>query len=88
MAPSVSLEVNLPQVPEALMGRHEAFKVAPPSAVRNLGKLFEHHLQGLKKLPRHLEVGLIARMMKRDQDLVRQSAAVSLRTRSGQVALF
>jgi hypothetical protein len=57
-------------MPEPLVGRHEALQVAPPIAIGNLGPSGEHRLQCFEKFACNLEVGLVARMVERDEYLV------------------
>jgi hypothetical protein len=54
------------------MRRDEAIQVPSPIAILVRGIADHHHLQDAQQFLRHLEVALIAGLMKWDQDLVGQ----------------
>jgi hypothetical protein len=56
---------------------HEALHVAPPCAVGRERTAGQHHLEDMEKLIRDLIISLVASVMKRNQDLVRQPPAVA-----------
>ena len=59
------------------MRRDQAFHVAPPGSVRRQWAARQHHLEHMEQLLGHLVIGLVAGMVKSDDDLVRQPAAVT-----------
>src|SRR4051794_6920581 len=67
----------MPQMPEPLMRGNEALHVAPSGAVRRQRPARQHHLQNVQQLLGHLEIRLVAGMVERDQDLVRQATRVT-----------
>ena len=56
------------------MSGHKTLHVAPPRSIRCQRPARQHHLQDMQQLLGHLEIRLIASVMKRDQDFVRQAA--------------
>ena len=60
----------MPEMPKAFVGGDQAFHIASARAVRCQGPARQHHLQDVEKLLRNFEVGLVASVVKRDQDLV------------------
>jgi hypothetical protein len=62
--------IRMPQQPQPLMRRDQAFHVAPSVAVWRWRRAGAQHLQDVKQLFRHLEIRLIARVMKGTQDVV------------------
>jgi hypothetical protein len=58
------------QRPKALLSRDEAFHVAPSVAVWRQSWVGLHHLENMKQLFRHLDIRVVAGLMKGAQDLV------------------
>jgi hypothetical protein len=55
-------------MPQPLVGRDQAFHVAPPCAIGRKRPPGQHHLQDMKKLLRDFEIRLVAGVMESDQD--------------------
>jgi len=68
---SAFLAVWMPQMPKSLVGRDEAFHVAPAGSVRRQRPTCQHHLQHMQKLFRHFQIALVAGVMKGNQNFVR-----------------
>jgi hypothetical protein len=64
-------------MPEPFVCSHKAFHIPPPGAVRRKRPTCQHHLQDMEKLFCDLEVALIARVMKSDQDLIGQTPRIA-----------
>jgi hypothetical protein len=64
-------------MPQPLMCCDKAFHIAPSRAVGGQRTACQHHLEHMQKLFRYFQVALIAGVMKGDQDLVREAAAVA-----------
>ena len=68
--------IRVLEMPQSLVGGDQAFHAPPAIAIRRDGTTHEHRLQYVQKLARNVVICLIAGVMKRDQDLVRQATAV------------
>ena len=64
----------------------EAFHIPTPRPIRGQRSACQHHLQDLKQLFGDLEVTLVAGVMERDQDLIRQSPTIARRRAVASIA--
>src|SRR5271165_2446178 len=76
---SKTIDVRMPQVPQALMRRDQALHITPTGSVRRQRTAGQHHLKHAKQFLRHLEIRLVTCMMERNQDLVGKAPAVPRR---------
>jgi hypothetical protein len=76
---STATDIRMPQKPESRMRRDQTFRISPPVATRSLRRARQHHFQDAQESLGDLKVPLVARLMKRDQDLIRQASGVARR---------
>src|SRR5579862_6974590 len=74
------------QVPKPFMRGNQTLHVAAPRAVGCQRTAGQHHLQDVQQLLGDLEVGLIAGMMERNKDLVRQTPRIAGRPTGSALA--
>jgi hypothetical protein len=64
-------------LPKPLVCRDQAFLPTAVHAAREVRRSLKHELQHFQQWPRDLDVALIARLMKGDQDLIREAPRVA-----------
>ena len=74
-----AIRVRVAQVPEAFMGRDQAFHIPPARAVWRERAPRQHHFKDMQELFGDLKIRLVTGMVKGDEDLVGQPAAVARR---------
>jgi hypothetical protein len=62
--------MGMSEVPKPFMGCHQALHVTAAGPIRREGSAGEHHFENVQKLLGNLEIALVARVVKGDQDLV------------------
>jgi hypothetical protein len=77
--------VRMAQMPQPFVSRDKAFHIPPARSIGSQRPTGQHHLQNMKKLFRDLEIRLIAGVMERDQDFIRQAPAVPGRAACSRV---
>jgi hypothetical protein len=65
------------QVPKPFMRGDKAFHVAAARSIRRERPPGQHHLKDMEELFGHFKICLVAGVVKRDQNFVRESPAIS-----------
>jgi hypothetical protein len=75
------IRARMAKVPKPLVSGDDSFHAAPAIPGWRERRPHQRRLKNQQKLFRDLEIGLAARVMKRDQDVIRNVAAVALAVR-------
>lgn len=74
--------------PEPLMRGDQAFNGAAPIALGRGGAACQHHFEHMEEFFSDFIITLITGVMKRNQDFIRQPAAIAWRTDFGLTVMF